>query len=277
MLNRPPPINGSTGVRDAAMVLDPRHPLSANKSRLSFDRTQTVNAHGSWELPFGPGKRFLASGPAFIRRAVEGWSLSSITNFTTGAPLNLTSGISGVSGAILSMSGTQSVSVPDIVGPLNKSAGQVQKGNGFVQYFPGLSSAPAPLPNFGSDPANLKAVYSARAIVDSSGTPVLVDPQPGRVGTLGLRYLTGPSHFIVNMGIGKRTQIRENVAFALRADLINALNHPQWGDPNMDINSASFGRISCSVSTPATTTANTTCSANQSSARTILINARIDF
>jgi hypothetical protein len=270
-------INGSTGVRDAAMVLDPRNPLSANQSRLSFDRTQTVNAHGSWELPFGPGKRFLASGPAFIRRAVEGWSLSSITNFTTGAPLNLTSGISGVSGAILSMSGTQSVSVPDVVGPLSKSAGQVQKGNGFVQYFPGLSSAPAPLPNFGSDPANLKAVYSARVLIDISGNPVLADPQPGRVGTLGLRYLTGPSHFVVNMGIGKRTQIRENVAFTLRADLLNALNHPQWGDPNMDINSASFGRISCSVSTPATTTANTTCSATQSSARTILINARVDF
>jgi len=195
--------------------------------------------------------------------------------------VNLTSGMSGVSGSILSMSGTQSVSVPDLVGPLSRSLGQVQKGNGFVQYFQGLSSVPAALPNFGSDPANLKAVYGARAIVDSSGNPVLMNPQPGHVGTLGLRYLTGPGHFMVNMGIGKRTQIRENVAFTLRADMLNALNHPQWGDPEMNINSASFGRISCSISTAATTTANTTCAATQSqtqtSARTILINARIDF
>jgi hypothetical protein len=270
-------INYSPGIRDATMVLNPRNPLSANKSRLSFDRTQTVNAHGSWELPFGPGKPFLTGTPALVRRAVEGWSLSSITSFTTGAPLNLTGGISGVSGSILSMSGTQSISVPDIVGPLSRSLGRVQKGNGFVQYFPGLSSVPAPLHNFGSDPANLKAVYGARAVVDSSGNPILVNPQPGKVGTLGLRYLTGPGHFLVNMGIGKRTPIRENVAFTLRADILNAFNHPQWGDPNMDINSASFGRISCSVSTPATTTANTTCSAVQTSARTILINARIDF
>src|SRR5262245_11365422 len=104
-----------------------------------------------------------------------------------------------------------------------------------------------------------------------------MNPQPGKVGTLGLCYLTGLSHFLVNLGIGKRTQIRENVTFTLRADLVNAFNHPQWGDPNVDINSASFGRIACSVSTPATTTANTVCSANQTAARTILINARIDF
>jgi hypothetical protein len=155
--------------------------------------------------------------------------------------------------------------------------GRVEKGKGFVQYFEGLSSVAAPLPDFGSDPANLKAVYGARAIVDNSGRPVLMNPQPGKVGTLGLRYLTGPGHFLVNLGIGKRTQILENLTFTLRADMVNAFNHPQWGDPNMDINSASFGRIACSVSTPASTTANTTCSATQSASRTILINARVDF
>src|SRR4030095_1691741 len=97
-------INGSTGVRDATMVLDPRN-RSANKSRLSFDRTQTVSARGTWELPFGPGKAFLAGAPAFIHRAIEGWSLSPLISFASGAPMNLTGGMSGVSGSILSMSG----------------------------------------------------------------------------------------------------------------------------------------------------------------------------
>ena len=78
-------------------------------------------------------------------------------------------------------------------------------------------------------------------------------------------------------GIGKRTQIRENVAFTIRADMVNAFDHPQWGDPDININFASFERILCSVSTPASTTANTTCTAGQSASRTILINARVDF
>ena len=130
----------------------------------------------------------------------------------------------------------------------------------------------APLPDLGSDPGYLKAVYSDRVIVDSSGKILLANAQPGKVGTLGLRYLQGPSHFLINLGVGKRTQIREGATFTLRADMVNVLNHPQWGDPNVDINSASFGRITCSV-----TTAPGTCSAGQSTARTITINARVDF
>ena len=101
---------------------------------------------------------------------------------------------------------------------------------------------------------------------------LLANAQPGKVGTLGLRYLEGPSHFLLNLGLSKRTQIREKASFTIRADIINALNHPQWGDPNVDVNSASFGRIICSV-----TTSPGTCSAGQTTARTITINARIDF
>src|SRR5262249_9988458 len=140
-----------------------------------------------------------------------------------------------------------------------------------------LTSAPAPLPDFGTDPGNLKAVYSARVILDSSGKPLLANPAPGKVGTLGLRYLVGPSHFMVNMGIGNTTKVHETATFTVRADLVNALNRPQWGDPNTDIISSSFGRISCSVSTPASTTANTSCTAGQTSARTILLSGRVDF
>jgi hypothetical protein len=49
-------------------------------------------------------------------------------------------------------------------------------------------------------------------------------------------------------------------SFTIRADAINLLNTPQWGDPNTNINAANFGRI---------TTAG--------GARTFTINARVDF
>ena len=179
--------------------------------------------------------------------------------------MNLTS-------SILTMGNTRIQGVPDVVGFIPKGLGKVEKGNGFVQYFGGLSSAAAPLPDFGSDPGNLKAVFSDRVIVDSSGKALLANAQPGKVGTLGLRYLQGPSHFGLNMGLSKKTKLTEKTTFTLRADAVNVLNMPQWGDPNVDINSASFGRITCSV-----TTTPGTCSAGQSTARTIMINARIDF
>src|SRR5206468_4662765 len=171
----------NSAIRDQTLLLDPRN-RSRNKSRLSFDRTQAVNAHGTWELPFGPGKPFLAGAPAFVHRAVEGWQLSSIITFTSGGPMNLTS-------SVLTMGGTRITSVPDAVGSIDKSLGKIEKGKGFVQYFPGLSPASAPLPDFGSDPGNLKTVYSNRVIADSSGKALLANPAPGKVGTLGLRYL----------------------------------------------------------------------------------------
>ena len=51
------------------------------------------------------------------------------------------------------------------------------------------------------------------------------------------------------MGIGKRAQFCETVAFTVRADMVNAFNHSQWDDPDMNINSATFGRILRSLST----------------------------
>jgi hypothetical protein len=62
--------------------------------------------------------------------------------------------------------------------------------------------------------------------------------------------------------LSKKVRISENVMFTLRGDAINILNTPQWGLPNTNINSTSFGRIT-------ETRANTN--------RTFLINGRIDF
>ncbi len=242
----------NSAIRDATNMLDPRN-RSRNRSRLSFDRTHGVNAHGTWELPFGPGKPFLTGAPAFVHRAVEGWTLSSIVAFSSGAPMNLSS-------SVLTMGNTRIQGVPDAAGPISKDLGQLEKGNGFVQWFPGLSSAAAPLPDFGSDPANLRAVYSNRVVVDGSGKILLANAAPGKVGSLGLRYLEGPSRFLINLGVGKRTQIREGATFTLRADIVNVLNQPQWGNPDVDVNSVNFGRIS-STQDP----------------RTVTINARIDF
>jgi len=54
--------------------------------------------------------------------------------------------------------------------------------------------------------------------------------------------------------------------FTIRADAVNVLNRPVWDNPNTDINSNSFGRITQHPMNP-----------NITGARTITINARIDF
>jgi len=62
------------------------------------------------------------------------------------------------------------------------------------------------------------------------------------------------------MNLIKRIRIDETKEFEVRVDAINVLNHSNWGNPNVDINSTNFGRIT-------TKTGN----------RTFTLNARLNF
>ena len=136
----------------------------------------------------------------------------------------------------------QDPNTADLIGTLPNDFGKVQVQNGFVQYFPGLQTQRAPLPNFGGD-ANLAGRFSNQVVVDRNGNIVLQNPQPDTTGNSSYRWFSGPGHMRFDAALSKRIQIAESKAFTIRADAINLLNRPIWGDPNTDINSASFGRI----------------------------------
>ena len=56
-----------------------------------------------------------------------------------------------------------------------------------------------------------------------------------------LRNLWGPDF---NLALVKSTRIREGVSLELRAEALNALNHPLWGgDPVLATNNPNFGKL----------------------------------
>src|SRR5204863_1810853 len=138
---------------------------------------------------------------------------------------------------------------------------KVRRGAGFVEYFNGLSTQRASLPNFGGN-ATVAGRFTNQVVVDSAQNIVLQNPQPGTAGNLGLALsgLEGPSRLGLDMALQKRTRLTEKTTFTIRADAVNVLNRPIWDNPNTDINSATFGRITGAGGT-----------------RTITINARVDF
>jgi hypothetical protein len=150
----------------------------------------------------------------------------------------------------------------DLVGVLPEDLGKVEKGNGFVQYFSGLSVQNAPVPNFGADQTILAGRFTNMIIVDSAGNTVLRNPIPGTTGNLSgnLSGLDGPSDLRFDVALTKRIRIDETKTFEIRADAVNLLNKPIWGNPNTNINSANFGRITTATGT-----------------RQITFNARVDF
>jgi hypothetical protein len=227
---------------------------SRNKGPLSFDRRHIFNVSGTWELPFGPGRPFLAGGPGWMHRIVEGWQLSSIAKYTTGGPLNILT-------LVRTLGSTSNLGVPDIVGNVAKNLGQVRVGSGFVEYFPGLSTkASSTTAVFGSDPDGLARFVTNRNVVDASGNVLLQNPIPGTAGNMGAAWVTGPGNLRFDLSLSKRVRIGEQKTLTFRADAVNFLNTPQWDNPNLDINSNSFGRITTATG-----------------ARTVTLGGRIDF
>ena len=100
-----------------------------------------------------------------------------------------------------------------------------------------------------------------KAITDSSGRLIAVNAAPGTLGTMAPGYLQGPGQVRFDLNLIKRIRIGEGREFEFRADAVNLLNRPNFDNPDTDINSSTFGRITETIG----------------GNRIIVLNARINF
>ena len=222
-----------------------------SKGLLNIDRPQLFQWNLSWDLPVGSKRALLGNAPRWANAIVGGWQIASSFQWQSGVPLTFTAG-GLTAGSTISTLSYLTTNTANLVGQLPGNLSQVQKGNGFVQYFPGLSVQNAPLPNFGGDPT-LPGRFTNFQVVNSSGQVILTNPEPGTTGNtaFNLPGLRGPSFMGFNASASKIFRITEAKSFTLRADAINLLNTPQFGySPtsgtigiNTNINSTLFGRI----------------------------------
>ncbi|PYS32453.1 MAG: hypothetical protein DMG14_34535 [Acidobacteria bacterium] len=89
----------------------------------------------------------------------------------------------------------------------------------------------------------LNRAFRNKAIADSPGQLLLVNPTPGQIGNLGLKWIEGPAALGLDMNLIKRVRMAETKELEFRMDAVNVLNHPVFGNPDTNINSLSFGRI----------------------------------
>src|SRR5262249_25550171 len=127
-----------------------------------------------------------------------------------------------------------------------------------------LSTQKAAYPTFGADTATLQGVFTNQVLVDANKNVIMQNPSPGAVGTMtgNSGIIRGPGMLSFNGAITKTVRITEGKTFTLRADVVNLLNKPQWGNPNTNINGSTFGRITTVVGNVQ---------------RLVTLNARIDF
>ena len=180
-----------------------------------YDLRHTVNASGTYDLPFGVGKRFLNHN-GLLDRVVGGWTVGTIFTFQTGSPFLLNGGFQtfnnyGDGGVVLN--GITRSDIQSHVGVFE---------NGTVT--PHLI-----------DPTFLTSAFNAGQIAPNTTPGTIASPI----------WLHGPHFINDDMAVTKYVPIRENLRFSLQGEFLNAFNHPNFAGNQIDngVQDGGFGTV----------------------------------
>jgi len=217
----------NTGVGGAFTAPFDRH---RDYTILSDTRKHDFRTNGAFVLPFGPNKLLFGGSSGALARVLEGWQAGWIVNINSGAPTSI------AAQSMLYANGT-----PDIVGPFDARAVQ-------VQWVPGTTTAnyvKAGAFTTDKDPQcarvttaqNLQNLCTLNAVFDAkTGLAVLQNPLPGTRGTLGQRVVEAPGRWRFDANLNKQFRIAESKTLQFRLDASNVFNHPEPANPTLDIN-----------------------------------------
>jgi Carboxypeptidase regulatory-like domain len=199
----------------------------------------TWKASGTYELPWGPGKRFLnaTTGVAgVVDKVIGNWQYGGIFTLNSGSYLSFTCS-GNVNGGTDPCSSLQ---------PMGSDPGHViRTGNGVVYYNPSqFTQVKDPYCTSITNLYNLQSHCTDLAI-QNNGNILFENSALGQPGTMDLvSNWKGPSLFDFDMNLLKRFTVKEKATMEFRLDAISATNTPHFPNPTTSINSTSFGRIS---------------------------------
>lgn len=175
-----------------------------------FDVRHTFTANTVYELPFGKGRRYLTGG-GISDFLLGGWQFSGIGTFRSGNPVNVT--ITRPASAL-----------PD--------GNSLQNGSSFQRpdYVGSVSVVPA-----------------HQSIANWINPLAFVTPATGTFGTAGRNLVRGPAFWQADIALVKNFRITERFSVDFRAEGFNVFNRAQFGDPNGNFSSPSFGQITTTV------------------------------
>jgi carboxypeptidase family protein len=185
-----------------------REPQDGNNLRAEygpseFDITHRFVASYVWELPVGSGRRFGHDWTGPMEFLLGGWQLTGINVAQSG--LALTATLAGAS--VLNLGGERRAR-PNLVG--NPVLPESERT--LARYFN----------------TDAFAVFS---------------PGPQAFGNAGIGIMRGPAFVNFDFTLAKNFRLSGRRSVQFRTELFNALNHPNFGPPNLQRESSGFGQI----------------------------------
>jgi len=199
-------IDNSSAFNDLVNFQNPR--LSRGLS--DTDVHHNFVASYIWAIPFD---RAFHGGP---KRLTQGWQLQGIARFATGFPIQMQQ-----SGEDISLAGSSSTDMPDLVGPV-----QIVNPR---KVNPNCPTFDPNTPGSGTGCYFLPQAFAHNTTL-------------GTFGTANRRFFHGPGINNFDMGVTKRIPITESKAFQITAEFFNLFNHAQFVNPSGDID-GNFGVV----------------------------------
>ncbi|HEX8292195.1 MAG TPA: carboxypeptidase-like regulatory domain-containing protein [Pyrinomonadaceae bacterium] len=190
-----------------------------DKGPSPYDLRHGFKVNAIWELPVGPGRRWLDTKVPVLGKLLEGWQLSGVGRVQSGTPLQLTSGRLPFNGSSSLTRVDGGVVLRNITTAQLQELVEVRKTPSGVVYW---------LPD--SIIQNTLAAFETggRTLADLDPKAPYIGP-PTTAGELGARvYLYGPWQKRIDLNVLKRTRITERVNFEFRAQFLNAFNYQNF-------------------------------------------------
>jgi hypothetical protein len=174
--------------------------LAAGYGPSGFDVPQRFVGSWTWDIPVGKGQPFLNHGP--LAYVIGNWQLGGISTVQSGLPFTV---------YLASCVNNATNCWPDRI-----ASGNLPNPTYSNWYNPSAFEAPC-------------AVPSVAGICPGSDYAY-------RYGDAGRGILRTPGTFNFDLSASKNIPVKERVMIQFRLDAFNALNHPQLGVPNQNIN-----------------------------------------
>ncbi len=175
-----------------------------------FDIRNVFHFSGSYDLPFGKGKRWASDASGWENQVVGGWSVNWLATLQDGQPIQLTCPVTTAAGL-----GCGALFVPGQ--PLK--LGLHTDANGQLSWF-------------GNPAAFTQPCQLGAGGVPIPNSPAGCVPLTGAAALGGVTEVPGPGYHRLDFSIFKNFPIKERVTLQFRTEIFNITNHPNFNAPN---------------------------------------------
>ncbi|HXW91756.1 MAG TPA: carboxypeptidase-like regulatory domain-containing protein [Terriglobales bacterium] len=187
-----------------------------NKGPSPYDERHQFKTYMTYALPFGANRQY-RTGVRILDNIIGGWTGGAIVKASSGLPFKLLGGTN-----TYNYSFALPIYYPTY--PDASDSGVVLNGVTLSQVRSNIGAYAGPSPSVPKVAINPQFLTAHANAIQPESTP----------GALGqLDYLNGPKFFDVDFSVHKEIPIYDRLHLDIRAEFLNAFNHPIWAIPGV--------------------------------------------